>query len=59
MESFKKMQEIVTAWESLLVVTIAFILFDLPLGAAFRHNPTSIEVVLDLVVSAVFLWDLF
>lgn len=57
MESLKKMKEIVTAWESLLVVTIALILLDLPLGAAFRHTPTKIESVLDILVSAIFLFD--
>ena len=59
MESLKKMKEIVTAWESLLVVTIALILFDLPLGAAFKHTPTKIESVLDLLISAIFLWDFY
>jgi Cyclic nucleotide-binding domain/Ion channel len=59
MESLRKMKEIITPWEALLVGTIALILLDLPLGAAFRHTPTEMEVVLDLAISAIFLYDYF
>jgi voltage-gated potassium channel Kch len=58
MESLKKFKEIVTPWECLLTFSIALILFDLPLGAAFRHAPTTLEISIDIIVSLIFLWDL-
>ena len=55
---FKRMDGIITPWEACVLLTIAYTLFDIPLGAAFQHATSRSELVLDLCVSVVFTWDL-
>ena len=57
MTFFKKMQDLATRWEYLLLFLIAYTLFDVPLEAAFQHPPTTFEIVMDIFISAIFFWD--
>ena len=51
---FKKMNDIVTPWEIVVLFSMAWIAFDIPLEAAFQHKPSPVEIVLDIFLSAVF-----
>jgi hypothetical protein len=51
---FKKMNDIVTPWEIVVLLSMAWIAFDIPLEAAFQHKPTSVEIALDVILSVVF-----
>jgi hypothetical protein len=52
---FKKINDIVTPWEIVVLIGITWITFDIPLEAAFQHKPTNLEISLDLILSGVFL----
>ena len=58
MNFFKKMNDIVTPWEALILLAIGEILLDIPLGAAFKHSVTKFEIITDLAISVIFTWDL-
>ncbi len=51
---FKKMNDIVTPWEIVVLFSMTWIAFDIPLEAAFQHKPSPVEIVLDIFLSAVF-----
>jgi len=57
MSFFKKMDGIISPWEACVLLAIAYTLFDIPLGAAFKHSATRPELFLDLCISALFTWD--
>ena len=57
MSFFKKVQDIVTHWEFILLLSIAYTLIDVPLEAAFNHPPTLTEIILEVFISAAFIID--
>lgn len=57
MSFFKKLNDIVTTWEQVLLACIMYTLFDVPLEAAFNHNPTNLELIFDVVIGICFFAD--
>jgi hypothetical protein len=53
---FKKMNDIVTAWEITVLLCLAYIVFDIPLAAAFQHAPSNAELTLDVFLSGILFW---
>jgi voltage-gated potassium channel len=56
MSFFKKMSDIITPWEFSILIGMSYILFDVPLEAAFKHTVTRIEIVVDLAMTAMLTW---
>jgi Ion channel len=54
---FKKMSDIITPWEFLILIGMSYILFDIPLGAAFKHSVTKPEIFFDLAMTAMLTWN--
>jgi hypothetical protein len=57
MNFWRKLEDILTPWEFLLSLCIAYVAIELPLGLAFQHKVSSLAVALDLVIAAIFAWD--
>ncbi len=57
MSFFKKLNDIATTWELLLIVAISYTLVDVPLEAAFNHPATLFEIALDILIAGLFLMD--
>lgn len=57
MSFFKKLNDIVSIWEQVLLACIMYTLFDVPLEGAFKHPPTKLELVFDVIIGCCFLFD--
>jgi voltage-gated potassium channel len=56
MSFFKKVNDIITPWEFAVLLGLVYVLFDVPLGAAFKHSVTKPEMFFDLLVTGVMTW---
>jgi len=57
MNFLKRLYDVVTPWELLLLGSNAYILFIIPFEAAFHQDPSIKEVAIDLAISFLFLFD--
>lgn len=59
MQGLKRLNDVVTTWELVLLVCLSYILVDMPFEAAFNHKPKMLEIVADIVIGLVFLGYFF
>jgi voltage-gated potassium channel len=57
MTFLKKMHDLISSWEATMLTCMAYVMFEIPLEAAFQHDPSKIEISMDLFISALFCWD--
>ena len=57
MNFLKRLHDVVTPWELLLLSSVAYVLFNIPFEAAFHQDPSSLELAIDVVISVFFLID--
>jgi hypothetical protein len=57
MNLWKKFEDVLSPWEALLWLSIGYIAVDIPLGLAFGHSMTHMELSLDLIISGIFAYD--
>jgi voltage-gated potassium channel len=57
MNFLKRLHDVVTPWELLLLSSVAYVLFNVPFEAAFHQDPSSLELAIDVVISFFFLID--
>lgn len=57
MHLWKKFEDVLSPWEALLWLSIGYIAVDLPISIAFRHQMTTTELALDLIISGIFAYD--
>ncbi len=55
MQGLKRLNEVVTSWELVLLACVSYILVDMPFEAAFNHKPQAIEIAADTCIGLVFL----